>query len=53
MITWWAAVLLAFGFTIWSLFCILVGAALATNADKKLKDAESKGKGTQQNPKLN
>lgn len=50
MIQWWVAVLVAVGFTFWSLFCVLIGASLSMTADKKLKAAARQGT---PNPRLN
>jgi hypothetical protein len=46
MFPWWAVILVSFGFTIWSIFCVIVGAAISMNAKKQLNQ-------TQPNPKMN
>lgn len=37
MITWYWSVLLAFGFTLWSVFCVLIGAAITASNRKERK----------------
>lgn len=34
MIPWWGVAIVSFGFTAWSLLCVLIGAGMANNATK-------------------
>ena len=54
MVTWWIAVLLAVGFTLWTLFSIMIGAALVNSAqERQKKEHETKSRAAKQDPRFN